>query len=32
MGNLKVVSLSNDELVLANEDGEELTFKVAPEE
>ena len=32
MGNLTVVSLSNDELVLANEDGEELTFKVAPEE
>ena len=32
MGNLTIVSLSNDELVLANEDGEELTFKVAPEE
>ncbi|MBO4722160.1 MAG: hypothetical protein J5629_04420 [Muribaculaceae bacterium] len=32
MGNLKVVSLSNDELKLANEDGEELTFKPAPEE
>ncbi|MBR5638727.1 MAG: hypothetical protein IKW83_03075 [Muribaculaceae bacterium] len=26
MGNLTVVTLSNDELVLANEDGEELTF------
>lgn len=32
MGNLKVVSLSKDELVLANEAGEELTFKQAPEE
>ena len=31
MGHLKIVSLSNDELVLANETGEELTFKPAPE-
>ena len=32
MGHLKLVSLSNVELVLANEDGEELTFNPAPEE